>query len=58
MGTIMNQLGTGRLLLVGAGSEPPRMLALDGAKPALEAFSRCIVAMNLPAQPISTPEAH
>jgi hypothetical protein len=46
MGTIMNQLANGRLLLLGAGAEPPRMFTLDGAQPAFDAFSRCVAALH------------
>jgi hypothetical protein len=58
MGAFMNQLASGHLLQVTASARTSRTFTLDGAQPALDAFSRCIVALNAPAQPIPTPEVH
>jgi hypothetical protein len=46
MGAFMNQLASGRILRVTPTAGTPRTFALDGAKPALDAFGRCIAAMS------------
>jgi hypothetical protein len=58
MGMFMNQLASGHLLQVTASARKLRTFPLDGVQPALDAFSRCIAALNTPAQPIPSPEVH
>ncbi len=46
MSAFMNQLESGRLLLVTPSAGTPRTFALDGVGPALDAFGRCVAAMS------------
>ena len=46
MDAFMNELESGRVLLVTPSAGTPRAFALDGVNPALEAFGRCIAAMS------------